>query len=318
MRVLLFVLWLVCACSGAQAQLSVTGVGGGGFGGVGVCTGYTGPNDTVSGMTHYYGLRGADCVIVQAGTQKLVNVSASGTTPANVTCDIIVAAGGGLGNTANCSTGTYNGTAAATFCATGSGSCTVATWYDQIGTANMSQATSASRPALTFSCNGSLPCIVFNKSNSQILTGGATIGSTSAFTISFWVVDSAYGTCGCRITSNDHTDSDNNGFQIEDGSTTFYAGNGSTNVSVSGTNSSPSAWYYFNGLVGSADIYAYTNGSLSNTTAFTPPMTAGSGNLAVGGGSYLNDYWSGDMFEIYTYSATLTGTQISNLYALGQ
>lgn len=58
---------------------------------------YTGPIDVVASPTAIYALRAASAAIAAAGTQKIVNVSASGTTPANVTCDIIVASDGGLG-----------------------------------------------------------------------------------------------------------------------------------------------------------------------------------------------------------------------------
>jgi hypothetical protein len=114
---------------------------------------YTGVFD-VSGSQwpDYYALRAASAAIAAAGTQLLVNVRATATTPANVLCDIVVASNGGLGLTANCSTGSYNGQAAATFCASGSGSCVIQTLYDQgSGAHNLGSGNSAT---LVFSCNG--------------------------------------------------------------------------------------------------------------------------------------------------------------------
>lgn len=157
---LLFAALIWLASWPALAQVSTTAAGRGAPSSSGGSS-YTGPVDVVASPTAIYALRAASAAIAAAGTQKIVNVSSSGTTPANVICDILVASNGGLGNTANCSTGSYNGTAAATFCATGSGSCVVETWYDQ-GGGGLNQSINTGTVALTFSCIGSLPCLTFS------------------------------------------------------------------------------------------------------------------------------------------------------------
>lgn len=172
---LLLLSWMGTSLAGFNTFLTSSGGGGGG---------YTGPIDVVASPTAIYALRAASAAIAAAGTQKIVNVEASGTTPANVTCDILVTSSGGLGNTANCSTGSYNGTAGATFCATGAGSCNVETWYDQSGN-GYNQSINTGTVALTFSCIGSLPCLTFNGSGYLCNLSFPTIAQPLTVSLSF-------------------------------------------------------------------------------------------------------------------------------------
>lgn len=122
---------------------------------------YSGPGDVVTGASLFYGLRAYNSTIAAAATAKLIKVRNTSTSE---TCDVIVATSGGFGNVANCS-GSSNGDTVAVFCALSGGSCTVATWYDQIATYNVTQATTANQPSLMLSgCLGTSPCIVYNGS----------------------------------------------------------------------------------------------------------------------------------------------------------
>lgn len=132
---------------------------------------YTGPGDIVS-FTAWWGVRAYSGAIVTAGTQALVNLSRASDSH---TCDIIVSGTGGLGNTANCSTGGDNGTAVATWCS--ATTCSVTEAYDQTGNGNnVVQATGANRPALVFVCgSGATRCF-------QITASTALLASSSNFT----------------------------------------------------------------------------------------------------------------------------------------
>jgi hypothetical protein len=121
---------------------------------------YVGPGDVVSGWAFWGGLRAFSGAT--AGT-KAANICNSGdancadvNTLANGNFDVATATGAPL----NC-----GGTG---------GTCTVKTLYDKSGNArDITQATAANRPTLTFSCLGSLPCMT--GSTTAILTNGVNL-----------------------------------------------------------------------------------------------------------------------------------------------
>lgn len=123
---------------------------------------YTGPGDIVSGWVAWYGLRAFSGAT--AGT-KAANICNSG----DVNCtDVNTLANGDFDVT--------TAQAAPLNCGGTGGTCTIKTWYDKSGNGHdVSQATIASRPTLSFSCiNTSLPCMVASASQSL---GPATIGT---------------------------------------------------------------------------------------------------------------------------------------------
>ena len=77
------------------------------------------------------------------------------------TCDVLLNASGGLGNTASCSNAGDNGTAVATWC--NATTCTIDILYDQTGNARHALANSSTnRATLTFNCvNVNRPCADF-------------------------------------------------------------------------------------------------------------------------------------------------------------
>lgn len=128
--------------------------------------GYAGPFDALgASMPVWYGMRAASAAIAAAGTQALFQVANASTTPASVTCDVLVATSGGIGLTSGCSTGSYSGTSLATFCASGGGSCYGTKFYNQgtAGGADLSYLTAnpAKAPTVAFSCVSTLPCFHF-------------------------------------------------------------------------------------------------------------------------------------------------------------
>ncbi|HEV2334979.1 MAG TPA: hypothetical protein VGS13_05745 [Stellaceae bacterium] len=150
------VISLGCVAAG-QAQVGT--VGGPGFYAP-AAAGYTGPGDITS-FTAWYGLRAYTAAEAAAATAKMINIENMTSTH---TCDVIVATSGGLGVTANCSSGADNGkvvwNGSTGFC--DGVVCAVLTVYDRTGGGRDVTTTAAtSHPAvLVQNClHTTLPCI---------------------------------------------------------------------------------------------------------------------------------------------------------------
>lgn len=99
---------------------------------------YTGPGDIVSGATAWYGLRAYSAAVAATGTQKAVNIRASGD---NATTDILILP-----------TGKLDVATAAAFQTAHGGNLFVTAAYDQTWNSNdISQATAANQPQLNLS-----------------------------------------------------------------------------------------------------------------------------------------------------------------------
>lgn len=104
------------------------------------CT-YVGPGDVASASyANWWGIRAFNCAT--AGT-KAINIRRASD---NTTTDISTLTNGNL-DTAT----------AVTFCT--ATTCFVTKWYDKVSTADAIQATNAEQWQLTFSCDGTLPCV---------------------------------------------------------------------------------------------------------------------------------------------------------------
>lgn len=163
---------LVFLTDPGKAQLSTT------FAGLGTpVASYVGPGDIVSGATVFYSLRAYTAAIAAAGTQKLVNLQRSSDSH---TCDVLVATSGGMGLTANCSTGGDNGQTSIAFC--NATTCTFQTWYDQGG--NAFDAT-PSLGAPTFNATGlnNLPAAILNGSLSLLNHGNVGASTTASVSV---------------------------------------------------------------------------------------------------------------------------------------
>lgn len=266
---------------------------------------YTGPIDVVASPTAIYALRAASAAIAAAGTQKIVNVSASETTPANVTCDIIVASNGGLGKTANCSTSSFNGTAAATFCATGSGSCGVETWYDQSGN-GLNQTQQGVAPPLVFNCISSLPCIQMTQANNNYLcvsSGFPAINQPLTVTNSFSATTGSSTSQMWASNSNEidllYNDGNNPGLG-------YYAPNG---VNVAGgtlTSGLHSFQAVFNGASSASDLDG------TQVTGTNPGTEGFSSYICLGIGGFGANY-TGDFQEIGIWPIAFSTGQMTSM-----
>lgn len=136
---------------------------------------YQGPGNVVSGATAWWGLRAYS--LAKAGTAAINLCDDTGANCSDVLTD------GTTGRLAN------PGTHGVNDCST-SGTCRIATFYDQAGTncagvvaCNVTQATNGSRAVLIWSCINTLPCARFSGGQSYTSTAnvGATINQPYAF-----------------------------------------------------------------------------------------------------------------------------------------
>lgn len=151
---------------------------------IGGAAAYAGPGDVVAGALYWNGLRAYS--LAKAGT-KAANICNSG----DANCADINTLANGKFDVATAQAGTTN-------CGGSGGTCTVKILYDQSGNTSCSgatacdltQATEALRPVLTFSCSGlgtGEPCMTFD-GTSQFLTH-AGFAQSQPYTIS-WVANS--------------------------------------------------------------------------------------------------------------------------------
>jgi hypothetical protein len=145
--------------------------------------GYQGPGDIVGSATAFYSCARAYNAAYATATGNLCIIADVGT---GLTTCTLVAATTGFVNL----TGTYcGGSTPAAFC-TAHTSCVVTQMYDQSGAlacasstaCNLSQATLADMPALTFSALNSLPCLTSAANQSMTSTNPLTISQPWTFT----------------------------------------------------------------------------------------------------------------------------------------
>jgi hypothetical protein len=258
-----------------------------------VAPGAYGPGDVVpSAQVVYYGLRAYTAAIAAAATHKLINISRASDSH---TCDIIVATNRGLGNTANCSTGGDNGQSASGFC--NATTCVVVTLYDQVATHDMTQATNANRPTLTFNCLGGLPCMTFG--TNQALVQSAPTGSSQPLTFILVGKRTAQFTAQSTVAGA-------NGAQPEVGGASsantwiMYAGSVANVASVS-----DSVWHAFDFVFNGASSIANTDGTEVTTNPSTNVVNA---TMFVGNGN-----WNGTVTEFGMWASGFTGTQRTNM-----
>jgi hypothetical protein len=255
-------LWAVPALAKPNL-LPLMGVGGK----TGTVT-YTGPGDIVS-FTAWYGLRAYSQAIVTAGTQALVNLQR---TSDSHTCDIIVSASGGLGNTANCSTGGDNGTAAATWC--NATTCNVLIAYDQTGGGRPMNNYDTAQP-LIFNCFGSLPCIQLSSGHYLQTTGNYT-PATGVVSISA-VGERSTGTNGFMIVLTEDGGTSGNQLVTKASSNAWVMG--PAGLGITGT-ASDAAVHAANGVINGGSSALNIDGT--ETTGTVNGVTS-AGQIAIAG-----------------------------------
>ena len=267
---------------------------------VGVAT-YTGPGDVVASAVVWYGFRAYSSAVASGGTQKVTNIRRSSD---NHTCDLLIATTGGLGNTANCSTGGDNGQTAASFCA--STNCWVATTYDQSGGNNcsgspcdLSQATAANQPQFlqTGCSSGSLPCMQRTVGAAASVSGTAPAQTAPQSFSAVWDLYNAANSdfvCASQTTPN--------GFNVASGAARVLGSGGGP----SGT-AANSAWHAVTGVLSGASSFVNVDGT--QTTGSTTNRTTSADFYWGGNGALV------DMSECGMWAGALTNTQANNLYA---
>lgn len=277
------------------AQLSLLGVGGP------HPTGYTGPGNVVSGAVAWWGLRAYNQACANSNCQ-IINIFRASDSHQ---CDILASSKGGLGNTANCSTGGDNGETVATWC--NATTCTVGQVYDQSGANSCSggnpchifQVTAADEPPINFSGIGSLPQMTFNGTTQNLngnnhtltLAQPLTISSVSQFTGSSQgpIFDgmAAFTQVGSGIVAGDYF---------------LYAGSVAEFTAAASTN------FAVQGIFNNTSSAAYANGTLTSSLS---PSTGGFGGEDLAIGSDGTHFWKGQIGEVGLWGSAFNSTQYS-------
>lgn len=185
-------------------------------------------------------------------------------------------------------------------CGGAGGTCTIKTWYDQIGTGcagsaqcSVTNATVANRPTLVFNCFGTKPCAQFTLALSQTLQGIASASTVIPQTVSFVAERSG------NFTNNQYVLQSGGSYQFgwKNVANTF-------NVYTGGANAIQPTVAASDGAVHS--VQAIVNGASSNLNidgvdnTGTTLGTSTLGPITVGGGT--GTFVNGPVGEIIVYS----------------
>lgn len=253
---------------------------------------YVGSGDIVFPWTAWYGLRAYSAAVAATGTQKAVNVRASGD---NATTDILILPNGNL-----------DVATAAAFQTAHGGNLFVTKWYDQSGNLrDVSQGTAANQPQLVLSGAGfSIHDVALLFSGSQSLATGAFTNIAQPFAFVSVAKRTAIGSVPRTIgTWNGSTGA----LQEFDGSgqITMYSG-----AFITSSGNAENTWYSlasnFNGALSSLVLNAATTlGSAGANSSTTNALTIGSES---GGGHNL----TGMIAEGGFYPGTVTSAVTLN------
>jgi hypothetical protein len=301
-RYLLGLALLFCLLVSADAQFSCLNLLGCSAGGS--VASFTGVGDVVSGAQAWYGLRAYNAAYATANG-KLVNLTRASD---SATCDILAnASTGGFGVTANCTGSGTNGVSASSFC--NATTCTANTLYDQSGANNCSaapcpatQATVASQPTLSLSCQNSLPCLTFN-GTSTILN--ATSGGTGSqpFTVAAVAERTGAFTSAGQIFLSDSSQS-GIGFTSSANTVAAFAGSNAT------ATASDSAAHSLIGVINNTTTNVVVDGTNTTGTASTNLWALTTCIGAQCGGSF---FMTGDFMEGGLWPSGFTSTQYGNV-----
>lgn len=266
-----------------------------------------------SGQVAYWGLRAYTAAIAAAGTQPLVNLRRSADSH---TCDILVSSSGGMGNTANCSTGGDNGTA---FASWATSNVYVTTWYNQVSSCsgcNLTQSNASLQPLLY--TGFAKPIVAFDGSSYYLEGSLAALPEPQTWVGAIRPVGS--GTGNEMLSHLDNTSSSWSGrFMDWNGSSPAI----SAYSSVSNTfgNSSKSSTANSNqSVVGlytsttSRTAYVENSAGTADTTSLSPTteqtMTMGARTLSSG----QSNYYNGDIYEFGIWSVAISSGNLTTMY----
>jgi hypothetical protein len=218
---------------------------------------YVGPGD-IATFSAWSGLRAFTAAIAAAGTQTVVNLRRDSD---NATADVLVAANGGLGLTANGSIGGINGLTVSAF--KGAANLFVTEAYDQTGnTVHLTQTTAANQPGLNLSGIGSLPTVTFNGTN-QWISNSTTTPTLAQPNSSSHVLNFTGGQSDSRPFASDDGVTNLISFAFAvDNTFIVYDGNVSANIAATDGNTF-AIQIVWNGASTSVDV----NGSSSTVNA---------------------------------------------------
>ena len=252
---------------------------------------YVGPSDAVSGVTweFWVGLRAFSAAT--AGT-KAANICNSGdancadiNTLANGKFDVATAQGAPLN------------------CGGSGGTCTVKTLYDKSGNGrDVSQATAASRPTLTFSCIGSLPCMT-------VASGQGGMQTAGFFTISqpLTMIAAANQTSNAgafeNVLTGDVGTNNSVDFSSTDNNAACFAFPTKQNVAAT-----DGSWFALQCLANGTSSSFTVNGS---TTTFSGGTTGTGGQKFVVAGTGTPPHFIGKMVEDSISSTGFSSGQLS-------
>lgn len=259
---------------------------------------YAGPGDVKSGASAWWGLRAYSAAT--AGN-RAANICNSGdancadiNTLANGNFDVTTAQGSPL----NC-----GGTG---------GTCTVKILYDQSGAnscssaaCDLSQPTAATRPVLTFSCLGSLPCMTGSTATGAMQTGGtssiaqpftitAAAQRTGNFTAYNTIIANAGGSVGLYFNTTGNAD--------------FFVGG--TDHAFAASNS---AWHALQAIGSGTSSSGTTDGSTTAISAATTAFTSSAAIRAFNDTSAPGDAMVGTVGEFGVWSSAFSGTDLTNM-----
>lgn len=165
---------------------------------------------------------------------------------------------------------------------------------------------------------------VFNGTTSE---GPTTLANlpTSTFSISYWIQIPTGGGNGNRVFANDHSDADNNGFQMRfnsDMTPRIDIGNGTVlGFFTTTTALTANTWAMVTWTWDGTNILGYLNGTALTQSGGSPtvtaPMTAGSVNAAFGfNPAYGADFYNGKLAGVAVYNRVLSPTEVATINGL--
>ncbi len=188
---------------------------------------------------------------------------------------------------------------------------------DYSGSANTG--TSVSTPSYVAGEIG--PYALSFNGTSQYFDVPAMTVNYSAITVSAWIKPSNVGAGdNPRIVANDHTDSDNKGFQLmynNGGATGFFdVGNGSAEGRATWSQQLVNGkWYLYTGVYDGSHVYAYINGVQVASSTLTGSIAASGVDVNIGRNqAYAGDYFPGTVDDVHMYNRALSATDVLQLY----
>jgi hypothetical protein len=191
---------------------------------------------------------------------------------------------------------------------------TSGTATDVIGSKNSTQT--------NVTLNGSGPST--NLNNAIVCNGTSSRGDTAlanlptaAFSLVMWVNTST--TANGRIIANDHTDNDNNGFEVNvsTSNTVLYLGNGTTAVPTGTGGFSAATWTMITYTYDGTTVRAYVNATTGGTASFTGPVSAGTNNVSFCvNPSYNGDWYPGMIAGVAIFNRALSAGEVTTINGL--